>query len=239
MSMVADDHASRAVWLAPDGILAANLPTGTLAIECSTLSHDWVLELSAEAADRGLPYLDAPVTGLPDTAAAGQLTLLVGADPKHLDHARPLLAALSSHLIHFGPVGTGTAYKLLVNMLGAVQIASAAETMAIAEKAGLDLKTVADTLAIGQAASPQVIRNTRRIADDSHDRNIVFTPQLRLKDTEYALSLARKLDIGSPFGTLAGHVFRRMCELNPEPVNESKVVEVARAQPVENQTNKK
>jgi 3-hydroxyisobutyrate dehydrogenase len=233
VSMVTDDQASRAVWHGPDGVLAANLAPGALAIECSTLSHDWVLELSAEATRQGLRYLDAPVTGLPDTAATGELTLLVGANPEHLSAAQPLLATFSKSIIRFGRVGTGTAYKLLVNMLGAVQIASAAETMAIAERVGLDLGTVADALATGQAASPQVIRNTRRIADEYHDRDILFTPQLRLKDIEYALTLARKFSIGSPFGRLAGEMFRQLCALDQKQANESKVIDIARMQPAE------
>jgi 3-hydroxyisobutyrate dehydrogenase len=100
--------------------------------------------------------------------------------------------------------------------------------MAIAERAGLDLQQVADAIATGQAASPQVVRNTRRMADNDHDRNIVFTPELRLKDVEYALQLAQKLRIGSSFGALAGSAFRRLCELGYARSNESKVIEVAR-----------
>jgi 3-hydroxyisobutyrate dehydrogenase len=117
-------------------------------------------------------------------------------------------------------------------MLGAVQIASAAETMAIAERIGLDLGMVAEALSTGQAASPQVIRNTRRIAEGEHDRDIAFTPQLRLKDVEYALELGHQFEIGSPFGTLAGRVFRELCDLGYAQTNESKVIDVARRQPV-------
>jgi len=230
VSMVADDRASRAVWYGSAGALRAQFSPGAFAIECSTLSYDWVLELSAAAAGQGLRYLDAPVTGLPDSAATGGLTLLMGADPENLAAAQPLLASFSKSILHFGPVGTGTAYKLLVNLLGAVQIASAAETMAIAEKVGLDLGMVADALAAGQAASPQVVRNTRRIADEHHDRDIVFTPQLRLKDVDYGLALARKFSIGSPFGRLAGDMFRRLCASDTGQVNESKIIDVARSQ---------
>jgi 3-hydroxyisobutyrate dehydrogenase len=231
ISMVTDDEASRSIWMGPDGAFSADLMPGCLAVECSTLSHDWVLELNAEASRRALPYLDAPVTGLPGAAAAGELTLLIGAKPEHLDLARPLLSAFSKSILHFGPAGAGTAYKLLVNMLGAVQIASAAEAMAIAERIGLDLGMVADALASGQAASPQVVRNTRRMADDHHDRDIQFTPQLRLKDVDYALRLAREFSIGSPFGRLAGEMFRRLCALGGTQINESKVIDVARAEP--------
>ena len=228
-SMVADDEALRAVWLGADGALAADLGPGTLAIECSTLSHDWVMELAGEAGGRGLRYLDSPVTGLPAAAAAGDLTLLVGAEPEDLALAQPLLTAVSRRIVHFGPVGAGTAYKLMVNLLGAVQIASAAEGMAIAERAGLNLSVVADAIATGQAGSPQVVRNTRRIAEDSHDREVVFTPALRLKDIEYALRLSQKLGIGSPFGALAARAFRSLCEMGYAQANESRIVEVARA----------
>jgi 3-hydroxyisobutyrate dehydrogenase len=231
ISMVSDDAASRAVWDGPHGALAAETAPGTLAIECSTLSHDWVLELAAASGRQGFRYLDAPVTGLPESAAAGDLTLLVGADPGDLAAAQPVLSGFSRRLIHFGPVGTGTVYKLLVNMLGAVQIASVAETMALAEKSGLDLGTVAGAIAGGQAASPQVVRNARRMAEDRHEDDVVFTPQLRLKDVEYALQLAEKLGIGSPFGALAGRQFRALCARSEGAVNESKVMDIAREQP--------
>jgi 3-hydroxyisobutyrate dehydrogenase len=229
--MVSDDEASSALWRGPDGILAAQSVPCALAIECSTLSHDWVLTLGSEASARGLRYLDAPVTGVPETAAAGELSLLIGGDPAHLADAQPVLAAFATRCIYFGPIGAGTAYKLLVNLLGAVQIASAAETMALAERAGLDASTVAEALASGQAASPQVVRNTRRMAQADHDRNVLFTPRLRLKDVEYALRLASKLKIGAPFGALAARMFREMCELGYLECNESRVIEVARRQP--------
>jgi 3-hydroxyisobutyrate dehydrogenase len=203
---------------------------GTFAIECSTLSHDWVAELAAVARVHGLRYIDAPVTGLPDTAAAGELTLLVGADPTDLDAARPILSAFSQRIIHFGAVGTGTAYKLIINMLGAVQIASAAESVALAERAGLDMKVVADAIATGQAASPQVIRNTRRMVEGDRNRNITFTPRLRLKDVAYALQLASKLDLGTPFGGLAARAFSQLCETGHADENESNVIVVAREQ---------
>lgn len=229
VSMTADDNASRAVWLGDHGILAANPAPGAFAVECST-PHDWVLELSSAAASRRLRYLDAPVTGLPNAAAAGDLTLLVGGAVDDLHACRPLLAALSQRIIHFGPVGTGTAYQLIINLLGAVQIASAAESMAIAERAGLDLAVVAEAIASGQAASPQVIRNTRRMVEGNHDRNVIFTPALRLKDVRYALRLARKLGIGSPFGELAGRAFGQLVGLGHERANESKIIEVSRIQ---------
>jgi len=125
-------------------------------------------------------------------------------------------------------VGTGTVYKLVVNLIGAVQIASAAEGMALAERAGLELKAVADAIATGQAASPQVVRNTRRMVEGHFDRDIVFTPVLRLKDIDYALRLAEKLGLAVPFGDAAAAAFRRLIELGGGAEHESRVIEVAR-----------
>jgi 3-hydroxyisobutyrate dehydrogenase len=225
--MVSDDAASRAIWLGTDGILAAQLPPGTLTIECSTLSHGWVVELAAQVVGRGLCYIDSPVTGLPADAAGGGLTMLVGSPEEDLERARPLLSAISNRIIRFGSIGAGTAYKLIINMIGAVQIASAAEGMALAQRAGLDLATVADAIATGQAASPQVVRNVHRIVDGDHDRNVVFTAALRLKDVEYALRMARGLGVGAPFGELAGSGLRELCGSGRAQVNESSIFDVA------------
>jgi 3-hydroxyisobutyrate dehydrogenase len=229
VAMTADDESSRAMWLGADGALAAAWAPRAFAIECTTLSHAWTLELARSAADRGLRYLDAPVTGLPEAAAAGELTLLVGADPADLAAARPLLDALATRVLHFGAVGTGTAYKLVVNLLGAVQIASAAEGLALAERAGLDLNAVADAVATSQAASPQVVRNTRRMVVGDFERDVTFTPVLRLKDVDYALRLADTVGVGAPFGAAAREAFRRLVELGGGAHNESRIIEVARA----------
>src|SRR5215470_13916173 len=104
VTMVADDEASRAVWLGANGA-AATMKAGTLAIECSTVSYDHALHLCRELQSRNLIYLDCPVTGLPSAAAAGKLTLLVGANAADLETARPYLAPLSTTIRHFGGVG--------------------------------------------------------------------------------------------------------------------------------------
>lgn len=230
IAMTADDASSRSVWLGPEGVLAAALGSGALVVECSTLSHEWVMELAAAARASDLHYIDAPVTGLPENAAAGTLTLLVGADLADLESARPLLKAFSERILHFGAVGAGTAYKLMINMIGAVQIASLAEGLALAEKAGLDLTVVAQAIATGQAASPQVVRNSRRMIENDHERNVVFTSVLRLKDVSYALQFAHRLGIGTPFARLAARELQQLCEMGHTRANETKIIEVARLQ---------
>jgi 3-hydroxyisobutyrate dehydrogenase-like beta-hydroxyacid dehydrogenase len=191
VTMVADDEASRAVWLTKDGA-AATMKAGTLAIECSTVSYKHALELSRELRGRGVVYIDSPVTGLPDAAAAGKLTLLVGADDADLEQARPYLAPLATTIRHFGAVGNGTVYKLINNLMGAIQIAGIAEGLAIAEQAGLDMKLVLEAVETGVAASPQVIRHSKRmVARDFAGAN--FTSALRHKDAAYAVALAESL----------------------------------------------
>lgn len=191
VTMVADDQASQAVWLGSDGAARTARP-GALAIECSTVSYQHALDLSRELRVRGLVYVDSPVTGLPDAAAGGALTLLVGADPADLALARPYLAPLGSTIRHFGPVGSGTAYKLINNLMGAIQIAGLAEGLAMAEQAGLDMNMVLDSIAQGVTASPQVLRHApRMVARDFADAT--FTAALRHKDAAYAVALAETL----------------------------------------------
>lgn len=227
--MVSDDAASRSVWLGVDGILAADPEPGALAIECSTLSHGWVLELADAVRRKGLRYLDCPVTGLPDAAAAGALTLLVGGDDADVEAARPLLDPISADVLHFGPVGAGTAYKLIVNLMGAVQIAGAAEGMALAERAGLDLDQVARAIAAGQAASPQVVRNSRRMADGDHDRDIVFSGRLRHKDADYGVRLAGALGLDAPLGRTALAGLEQLLARGLGDANESSIIDIARS----------
>jgi 3-hydroxyisobutyrate dehydrogenase-like beta-hydroxyacid dehydrogenase len=156
------------------------------------VSHDHAKRLSRELHARSLIYIDCPVTGLPDAAASGKLTLLVGANAADLDKARPFLEPLSSTIRHFGEVGTGTVYKLINNLMGAIQIAGIAEGLAIAEQAGLDMQLVLEAVESSVAASPQVIRHSRRmVARDFKDAT--FTAALRHKDAAYAVALAESL----------------------------------------------
>jgi 3-hydroxyisobutyrate dehydrogenase-like beta-hydroxyacid dehydrogenase len=224
VTMVADDEASQAVWLTKDGA-AATMKAGTLAIECSTVSYNHALEMAHTLRERGLIYIDSPVTGLPDAAAAGKLTLLVGADPADLERARPYLAPLAATIRHFGAVGSGTVYKLINNLMGAIQIAGIAEGLAIAEQAGLDMKLVLEAIETGVAASPQVIRHSKRMVA----RNFAgpsFTAALRHKDAAYAVALAESLLAEAPLlGRAAVAAYDRAKAYAPDD-DESKMIEI-------------
>jgi len=224
VTMLSDDEASRTVWLGKDGA-ATKMKAGTLAIECSTVSYQHALDLAGELRGRGFVYVDSPVTGLPDAAAAGKLTLLVGAEPADLEKARPFLAPLSATIRHFGAVGTGTVYKLINNLMGAIQIAGIAEGLAIAEQAGLDMKLVLDAVETGVAASPQVIRHSRRMAARDFS-GATFTAALRHKDAAYAVKLAESLLSAPPLmGRAAVQSYDRAKAYAPDD-DEGKIIEI-------------
>jgi 3-hydroxyisobutyrate dehydrogenase len=223
VTMVADDEASRTIWLGEDGA-ASKMKAGSLAIECSTVSHQHALDMARELNGRGFIYIDCPVTGLPQAAAAGKLTLLVGAEPADLDTAKPYLAPIGDVIRHFGAVGTGTVFKLINNLMGAVQIASLAEGVAIAEQAGLDMNLVAEALSSGAVASPQVIRHSKRmIARDFSGAS--FTAALRHKDAAYAVRLAESLLPAVPVSRAAVEAYARAKAEMPEE-DEGRMIEI-------------
>jgi 3-hydroxyisobutyrate dehydrogenase-like beta-hydroxyacid dehydrogenase len=224
VTMVADDEASREVWLTKDGA-AATMKAGTLAIECSTVSYQHVLEMARVLHARGIVYIDSPVAGLPDAAASGRLTLLVGADAADLERARPYLLPLSQTIRHFGAVGSGTVYKLINNLMGAIQIAGIAEGLAIAEQAGLDMKLVLEAVETGVAASPQVIRHSKRMVARNFS-GATFTAALRQKDAAYAVALAESLLADAPImGRAAVAAYDRAKAHAPDD-DEGKMIEI-------------
>lgn len=187
ISMVADDAASRAMWLGGQGALGG-AARGALFIECSTLSVGWVRELAAAAVEHGCELLDAPVTGSKVHAASGELNFLVGGSASALERARPSLAAMGRSVVHIGPTGSGALLKLINNFLCGVQAASFAEALALIARGGLDRDKAVEALLNGAPGSPLVKTvSSRAKAGD-------FTPNFRLrlmaKDLTYALNEA-------------------------------------------------
>lgn len=226
-SMVADDQASRAVWLGDEGALAGAAP-GTFAVECSTLSRPWVLELAKHAAAHQLRYLDSPVTGLPSAAAAGELALFIGGDTADLEAARPLLEPLCNRIVRFGEIGAGTSYKLIQNLFGSIQIAATAEALRTAELAGLDLPTVVEALSRSVSASPTVIRVADLMLNGPHDRDIAFTSTLRLKDTRIGVESADSVGAPIALGHAALDIFTRLVDGGHGELSETKVIDLLR-----------
>jgi 3-hydroxyisobutyrate dehydrogenase len=206
LSMVADDVASRAVWLGETGALAGASPSSVL-IESSTLSIGWVHQLSAKAAELGCHFLDAPVTGTKPHAASGELLFLVGGSTETLEVARPVLSVLGRDVIHLGPVGSGASMKLINNFLCGIQAASFAEAMDLIDAGGLDRGKAVAILTGGAPGSGIVKRVAERtMAND-------FTPNFALrwmaKDISYALDSASRKGVSLPIAAAALTAFQQ------------------------------
>ena len=227
-SSVTNDEASRAVWTGPDGVLSADLPRSTILVECSTLSHDWVVELAALARKKGVRYVDCPVAGRPHDAEAGKLRIFAGADPADLDAARPLLETFSTKIFHFGGVGAGTAFKLIYNLLGVIQVASVGEAMAQCEAAGIDLHAAAEGFATGYTGSRHVVLHSATMAEGKKGQAVAFSGRGRLKDAQYGVRLAEKLGRQSLVGRAAVSVFGQMVDVGMGDANDSELIDALR-----------
>ena len=189
ISMVADDVASREVWLGTNGALAGVKP-GAVLIEASTLTVAWIKELAANASQVHCEFLDAPVTGTKPHAESGQLLFLVGGSAKALDRARPVLSVLGRDAIYLGPTGSGALMKLINNFLAAVQTVSFGEALSLIEAGGLDRAKATSILTEGAPGSPILKRVAERVALGD------FTPHFHLnlmaKDVTYAIEEGRR-----------------------------------------------
>jgi len=225
MTIVTDDRASEAVWLAPDGVLSGQPAAGALAIESSTVSRRWLLTLAERTKARGLRFLDCPVAGRPDAAAAGQLSVFVGGADPDVAAAKPVLACIGKSITHFGPIGSAISFKLIYNMLGAVQIAAVAEAMAACVAADIDLNAAAEVFASGGTGSPHVRRHAHAMATGVYDRPVHFTPVGRVKDLQYGIELAGDLAREAVLAAAARLLYQRMIDGGQADLNDSELFE--------------
>ena len=182
----ADDTSSRSVWLGEDGILAGSAPSSTL-ITSATLSPDWVAELADACRAAGRTFLDIPVTGGRAGAEGGTLILLAGGDAAALTGIDDVVTAISARLFHFGPVGSGTRFKLVLNALQAIHILGFGEAMAMARAAGLDPGDVGPAL-VERLGGP--VTQMAWASDQQPLERTNFALALALKDLRYAAAMA-------------------------------------------------
>jgi 3-hydroxyisobutyrate dehydrogenase len=228
LSMLADDAASRAVWLGTDGASGALAAAqkGAVLVESSTVSPAWIAELAEAAQARGLDFLDAPVTGSRAQAAAGQLTFLVGGPAEALAVATPVLEAMSKEILALGPVGSGAKLKLVNNFLCGVQIASLAEGIAWLERSGLDVDRALTFLKSGAPGSPLLANLSARMT--SRDYAVNFHLKLMSKDLQYAGEAAAENGVELTTAANARRLFERAVALGFGDQDMSAVVEPLR-----------
>jgi 3-hydroxyisobutyrate dehydrogenase len=227
-SSLVNDDASRVTWNGPDGALQADLKSGAFAIEMSTVSLAWVSELNEIATARGLHFLDCPVAGRPDVAETGQLKIFAGGDAVDVDAMRPVLAAISKSVMHVGGVGSGIKFKLIYNVMGAIQVAACAEGMQACEAAGIDIAVAAEGFSTGATGSPHVARHARYMAENSHEEPIQFSGRMRVKDLAYGVRLIEDVGGQSVIGRAAKSVFEQMVELDMGDLNDSELLDTLR-----------
>lgn len=191
VSIVADDQATAEVMLGAQGVVAHAMAQ-TLVIDCSTNTPGMVKRVAQAARERGIHYLDAPVSGSVAQATGRELVFMVGGDAPAFERAQPVFAAMGRMSRLMGANGSGATIKLINNMLSGTLNAAIGEAMAVAEAAGLNMEDVRDILAEGAAAS----RLTRTKIPKIIARD--FKPQFQLalmeKDLRYFLALAQEVD---------------------------------------------
>jgi len=206
IAMVADDDASRTIWLGESGALAAAQP-GTLIIESSTLTPTWIAELATKASAQGCVFLDAPVTGSRAQAESGELRFLVGGDESTLDRARGVLGVMGRATVHVGPTGSGALLKLINNFLAAAQSASFVEAIALMEKSGLNLDLALPVLLEGAPGSPMLRVLSQRIL--TRDATVHFSVALMRKDLGYVVDVGNRYGVPLEMAATARQSFQR------------------------------
>jgi 3-hydroxyisobutyrate dehydrogenase-like beta-hydroxyacid dehydrogenase len=197
--VTANDESSRAVWLGDEGILAG-ASSDKILIVSATLSAQWVDELSGLCNEKEFTFFDMPLTGGRMAAESGSLTLLIGGDKQKLEEIKPVLDAISSKMFHFGPAGTGTRFKLLLNMIQGIHIDALGETLKVAQNIDMDMKAVGDALADRPGG---VMTNLAWQCYQQKPNPINFSVNWITKDLRYAKKLAEGLNTPLLDDTLA------------------------------------
>jgi 3-hydroxyisobutyrate dehydrogenase len=199
-SIVSDDVATRQVMLGANGVVGA-AAKGTIILDSSTNTPSMAREVAFDAREKGIFYLDAPVSGSLPQAQGKELVFMVGGDKAAFDKAQPVMGAMGRMVRRVGDSGAGATLKLLNNMLTATFIATLAEAAQAAEAANLDRDVVLEVLGEGAVGSRSLKAKLPKIF--KRDFSPQFHLELMEKDMRYFLALAQELDRPAPLAALA------------------------------------
>jgi 3-hydroxyisobutyrate dehydrogenase-like beta-hydroxyacid dehydrogenase len=194
ITMLADDEAVKAVYLAAGGLLET-IGENAVLIDMSTISPETVRELYRVTRQKDASFLDAPVSGSTPAADAASLMIMVGGEEATLTRAKPVLERVGSTVIHVGPVTTGATMKLAVNSIIHSLNEALSEALVLSERAGIQLETAYEVIANSAAAAP-VVHYRRPLYEQPDAHPVSFALDLAKKDVRLALELAAAL--GSP-----------------------------------------
>ncbi|MDY0883089.1 NAD(P)-dependent oxidoreductase [Dongia soli] len=161
---VGNDDDLRSVTIGADGAFAG-MAKDSLFIDHTTASADVARELGGIAADRGLNFLDAPVSGGQAGAENGKLTVMVGGEQPAFDRAKPVIDSYAKSCVLMGPVGSGQLTKMVNQICIAGLVQGLSEAVNFGQKAGLDIAKVVEVISKGAAQSWQMENRALTMAD--------------------------------------------------------------------------
>jgi 3-hydroxyisobutyrate dehydrogenase-like beta-hydroxyacid dehydrogenase len=206
---VSDGPDVEAVICGPGGAIEG-LRAGSLVIDFSTIDPATSRRLAQRLAERGVAYLDAPVTGGTEGARAGTLSVLVGGDRATLERARPLLEVVGQRITHFGPVGAGQQAKAVNQVLVAGSYVAVAEALALGQRLGLPMAELVAALGDGAAGSWALEHRSAGMLQGHFP--LGFKLNLHRKDLAIALAAATATGLDLPISERVAHLEDQLIE---------------------------
>jgi 3-hydroxyisobutyrate dehydrogenase-like beta-hydroxyacid dehydrogenase len=198
ITIVSDPPAQEQVLWGKDGALAALRPGSTL-IDSSTVSPDLARREAAACAERGVDFLDAPVTGGTWGAEKGELVFMIGGKAEVLERVKPVLEAVGKKFFLLGPNGAGQIVKLAMNLLLALQVDALAESLALVTAAGVPGERLIEVMQSSMARSGVLDVKAPLLLKNEFPAS--FPLRLMHKDVRLALELAREKGVVLPAGS--------------------------------------
>src|SRR5712671_823456 len=190
--------------------IASRARTGSIVIDCSTVSADTARVAAAELAKSQIEFLDAPVSGGVEGARNGTLAIMVGGDAKSFARAQPVLEAMGAAVAHFGPSGAGQAAKATNQIMCAGVIQAVSEAMAFAKAEGLPLDKLIDTLGKGAGSSWYFVNRAPNMVRNAYPAG--FRVRLHQKDLNICRDMAARFGVQLPVVEMTLHHYRRLIE---------------------------
>ena len=206
ITMLAHPDAVRDAALGENGFLP-HLAQGRLWVDCSTVNPSFSRAMASEAQARGIRFLDAPVTGSKEQAAAGKLVFWVGGVSFDLEASRPILECMGNRIVHAGTQGMGASLKMVMNQLLGTVMAAFAEALVLGQSLGLSRSVVFEALLNGPAAAPLLAAKKDRIANGNYD-DADFPLRWLQKDLHLATVSAYETGAALPLTNVAKEIYR-------------------------------
>jgi len=189
-----------AVYLGPGGLVERARP-GTILIDLSSVLPSTPRAIEPRAKERGLHFLEAPVSGGVSGARAATLAIMVGGDPEILARVRPVLRAIGPNIFHVGRVGAGNTVKAINNMMACVNSLAMMEGVVLGVKAGLDPMTIYEVVKASSGGSKALERIVTAIVPRNFEPG--FKVRLMNKDLETFNTIAKELHVPVSFSNVA------------------------------------